>query len=79
MADYMVLLGLGRPINRAVFAAALATLVVFAVRPSCMFQEDGCLRKQALDRIQEDQEETHTYTHVALVPIVAGIAGYMFF
>ena len=70
MAGKLVAVGLGSPINRCVAAGAATLIVLYAVRPSCYFRENGELRPFKVSSPDPDA----TYNHFFLAPIVAGWA-----
>ena len=70
LAGKLSVMGLGTPINRCVAAGAATLIVLYAMRPSCYFRENGELRPFKASSPDPDA----IYNHFFLAPLVAGWA-----
>ena len=68
--DYLSVMGLETPTKRATVASALVTAALYAARqPAFFFTERGTLKRFAIDP-DEDDVESATQLHFAIVPIL---------
>jgi hypothetical protein len=77
LAEWLVHLGLGNPLPRAVAVLAICTAACYALKwPGTCFKEDGLLKR--FDISPDEENEERTQLHFALVPLVLFGAGYIF-
>lgn len=81
--QWLVYLNLEKPWKRAMLAAVVAGVVTYAIKPSCFFDEEGCMRKQHVpymhpERLPDDPEDESTNVHFLTVPMGCGLLAAVF-